>query len=98
MGKKPLLNQSKISSIFNYLLVSEGRDDDHCDNVPVSKQECIVDPSSQVSDSSIEQESVIEVHTPNLVMEPVTCSLDIMNDLDDFARYIENGSKISASE
>ena len=31
-------------------------------------------------------------------MEPVTCSLDIMNDLDDFARYIENGSKISASE
>ena len=31
-------------------------------------------------------------------MEPVTCSLDIMNDLDDFARYIENGSKISAPE
>ena len=31
-------------------------------------------------------------------MEPVTCSLDIMNDLDDFGRYIENGSKIFASE
>ena len=87
-GKKTLLKQSKISS----------KDDDHCDNVSVSKQECIVDPSSQVSDSSIKQESVIEVQTPNLVMEPVTCSLDIMNDLDDFARYIENGSKISASE
>ena len=87
-GKKTLLKQSKISS----------KDDDHCDNVSVSKQECIVDPSSQISDSSIKQESVIEVQTPNLVMEPVTCSLDIMNDLDDFARYIENGSKISASE
>ena len=98
LGKKTLLKQSKISSIFNYLPVSEGKDDDHCDNVSVSKQECIVDPSSQVSDSSIKQESVIEVQTPNLVMEPVTCSLDIMNDLDDFARYIENGSKISASE
>ena len=35
---------------------------------------------------------------PNLVMEPVTCSLDLMNDLDDFARCIENGSKRSASE
>ena len=98
LGKKTLLNQSKISSIFNYLPVSEGKDGDHCDNVSVSKQECIVDPSSQVNDSSIKQESVIEVHTPNLVMEPVTCSLDIMNDLDDFARYIEDGSKISASE
>ena len=61
LGKKTLLNQSKISSIFNYLPVSEGKDDDHCDNVSVSKQECIVDPSSQVSDSSIKQESVIEV-------------------------------------
>ena len=40
--------------------------------------------------SGIKQESVIEVQTPNLVMEPVTCSLDIRNDLDDFARYIEN--------
>ena len=49
LGKKTLLNQSKISSIFNYLPVSEGKDDDHCDNVSVSKQECIVDPSSQVS-------------------------------------------------
>ena len=78
--------------------VSERKDDDHCDNVSVSKQECIVDQISQVSDSSIKQESVIEVQTPNLVMEPVACSLDIMNDLDDFARYIENGSKISASE
>ena len=74
--------------------VSEGKDDDHCDNVSVSKQECIADPSSQVNHSS----SVIEVQTPNLVMEPVTRSLDIMNDLDDFAWYIENGSKISASE
>ena len=53
---------------------------------------------SQVSGSNIKQESVIEVQTPNLVMEPVTCSLDIMNDLDDFARNIENGYKISASE
>ena len=88
LGKETLLKQSKISS----------KDDDHCDNVSVSKQECIVDPNPQVSDSSIKQESVIEVQTPNLVMEPVTCSLDIMNDLDDFARYIENGSKISASE
>ena len=61
-------------------------------------RECIVDPSSQVCDSSINQEVSIEVQTPNLVMEPVTCSLDIINDLDDFARYIENGSKISASE
>ena len=87
-GKKTLLKQSKISSKY----------DDHCDNVSVSKQECIVDPSSQVSDSSIKQESVIEVQTPNLVMEPVTCSLDIMNDLDDFVMFIENGSKISASE
>ena len=87
-GKKTLLKQSKISSKY----------DDHCDNVSVSKQECIVDPSSQVSDSSIKQESVTEVQTPNLVMEPLTCSLDIMNDLDNFARYIENGSKISASE
>ena len=87
-GKKTLLKQSKMSS----------KDDDHCVNVSVSKQECIVDPSSQVSDSSIKQESVIEVQTPNLVMEPVTCSLDIMNDMDDIARYIENGSKISASE
>ena len=60
--KKTLLKQSKISS----------EDDDHCDNISVSKQECIVDPSSQVSDSSIKQESVIEVQTPNLVMEPVT--------------------------
>ena len=75
-GKKTLLKQSKISS----------KDDDHCVNVSVSKQECIVDQNSQV------------VQTPNLVMEPVTCSLDIMNALDDFARYIENGSKISASE
>ena len=64
-GKKTLLKQSKISSKFNYLSVSEGKDDDHCDNVSVSKQECIVDPSSQVSDSSIKQESVIEVQTPN---------------------------------
>ena len=64
-GKKTLLKQSKISSKY----------DDHCDNVSVSKQECIVDPSSQVNDSSIKQESVIEVQTPNLVMEPVTCSL-----------------------
>ena len=87
-GKKTLLKQSKISS----------KDDDHCDNVSVLKQECIVDPSSQVSDNSIKQENVIDVQTPNLVMEPVTCSLDIMNDLDDFARYIENGSKISALE
>ena len=79
-GKKTLLKQSKISS----------KDGDNWDNVSVSKQECIVDPSSQVS--------VIEVQTPNLVMEPVTCSLNIMNDLDDFARYIEKGSKISASE
>ena len=70
-GKKTLLKQSKISSIFNYLPLSEGKDDDHCDNVSVSKQECIVDPSSQVSDSSIKQESVIEVQTPNLVMEPL---------------------------
>ena len=54
--KKTLLNQSKISS----------KDDDHCDNVSVSKQGCIVDPSSQVSDSSIKQESLIEVQTPNL--------------------------------
>ena len=30
------------------------------------------------------------------MMEPVTCSLD--NNMDDFARYIENGSKIYASE
>ena len=66
-GKKTLLKQSKISSKY----------DDHCDNVSVSKQECIVDPSSQVSDSSIKQKSVTEVQTPNLVMEPVTCSLDI---------------------
>ena len=55
--------------------------------VSVSKQECIVDPSSQVIDSSIKQESVIEVQTANLVMEPVTCSLDIMNDLDDCQVY-----------
>ena len=75
LGKKTPLKQSKISSIFNYLSVSEGKDDDHRDNVSVSKQECIVDPSSQVvRDSSIKQESVIEVQTPNLVMEPVTCS------------------------
>ena len=75
LGKKTPLKQSKISSIFNYLPVSEGKDDDHRDNVSVSKQECIVDPSSQVvRDSSIKQESVIEVQTPNLVMEPVTCS------------------------
>ena len=98
LGKKTVLKQSKITSIFNYLPASEGKDDDHCDNVSVSKQEWIVDPSSQVSDGSIKQGSVIEVQTPNLVMEPVTCSLDLMNDLDDFARYIENGSKISASE
>ena len=39
-----------------------------------------------------------EVQTPNLVMEPVTCSLDIINNMDDFARYIENGFKMSASE
>ena len=64
LGKKTLLNQSKISSKYNYLLVSEGKDDDYCDNVSVSKQECIVDPSSQVSDSK--QESVIDVQTPNL--------------------------------
>ena len=69
LGKKTLLNQSKISSLVNYFPVSEGKDDDHCDNVSVSKQECIVDPSSQVRDSSIKQESVIEVQTPNLVME-----------------------------
>ena len=41
-GKKTLLKQSKISSKY----------DDHCDNVSVSKQECIVDPSSQVSDGT----------------------------------------------
>ena len=29
LGKKTLLKQSKISSIFNYLPVSEGKDDDH---------------------------------------------------------------------
>ena len=50
LGKKTILMQSKISSIFNYLPVSEGKDDDHCDNVSVSKLECIVDPSSQVSE------------------------------------------------
>ena len=77
LGKKTLLHQSKISS----------KDGDHCDNVSVSKQECIVNQCSQVSDSSIKQESVIEVQTPNLVMEPVTCSLDIMNDLDDCQVY-----------
>ena len=87
-GKKTLLRQSKISS----------KDDGHCENVSVSKQECIIDTSSQVSDSSIKQESGIEVQTPNLVLEPVTFSLDIKNDVDDFARYIENRSKISASE
>ena len=43
--KKTLLKQSKISN----------KDDDHCENVSVSKQECIVNPSSQVSDSSIKQ-------------------------------------------
>ena len=48
--KKTLSKQSKISN----------KDDDHCDNVSVSKQECIVDPSSQVSDSSIKQESFID--------------------------------------
>ena len=62
LGKKTPLKQSKISSIFNYL-----PDDDHRDNVSVSKQECIVEPSSQVSDNSIKQESVIEAQTPNLV-------------------------------
>ena len=44
-GKKTLLKHSRIFNIFNYLPVSEGKDDDHCDNVSVSKQECIVDPS-----------------------------------------------------
>ena len=87
-GKKTLLKQSKISSKY----------DDDCDNVSVSKQECIVDPSSQVSDSNTFLLATTEVQTPNLVMEPVTCSLDITNNMDDFARYIENGSKIYASE
>ena len=42
-GKKTLLKQSKISRKYD------------CDNVTVSKQECIVDSSSQVSDNSIKQ-------------------------------------------
>ena len=48
-GKKTLLKQIKISS----------KDDDHCDNVSVSKQECIVDPSSQVSDNSPSTENIM---------------------------------------
>ena len=32
LWKNTVLKQSKISSIFNYLPVSEGKDDDHCDN------------------------------------------------------------------
>ena len=79
-------------------MVISSKYDDHCDNVSVSKQECIVDPSSQVSDSDTFLLDTTEVQTLNLVMEPVTCSLDIINDIDDFARYIENGSKIYASE
>ena len=35
LGKKTPLKQSKISSTVNYLPVSEGKDDDHRDNVSV---------------------------------------------------------------
>ena len=46
----------------------------------------------------IKQESVIDPKTPNLEMGQVTCSIDIMSDMDDFARYIGNVYNISASE
>ena len=85
-GETIPLKQSKISSIFNYLPVFEGENDDHHGNDSVSKQECIVKPSPQFNDSFIKQEIVIELKTPNLEMEQVTCSIDIMTDLDDL-RY-----------
>ena len=47
-GKKIPLKQSKISSIFNDLSVSEEKNDDHDS---VSKQECIVESSPQFNDS-----------------------------------------------
>ena len=86
--------QMTISCLFNYMSVSAGKDDDH---VAVSKQECIVESSPQFNDS-IKQEIGIEPKIPNFVMEQVTCSLDIMTDMDDFARYIEDGSKFYVSE